>query len=99
SARTVAEAACSPERELLLLPLHILDIPLDVARRLRIRVAERRLDGGHVGLRPGREVVVDRVEELEAAGEPDVGNGNVVAADEGLAVEIEFSEHLQRLAD
>src|SRR5271166_1609831 len=83
----------------LLLPLHISKIPFDVLRRLRVGIAERVLDRGHVGLRPGREVVVDGVEEFEARREANVGDRHVVAADEGLAVEIEFSEHLERLAD
>src|SRR6185312_17551871 len=82
-------AACLPF-PLLLLPLHIGDVALDVLGRLGIGVAQRLGDRAHVGLRPGRIGVVDGLEELEAAGEADVGDRDVVAADESLAVEEEL---------
>src|SRR5436305_285094 len=45
----------------------MVDVAAHVGRRLRVRVAERLLDPGHVLLGPGRELVVDRAEELGRA--------------------------------
>ena len=55
-----------------------------VSRRLRVGVAERGLDRAHEFLGPGRELVVDRAQELERRGEADVGDRRRLAADELL---------------
>ena len=52
----------------------------------------------HEVRRPVREVVVDRLQELERGGEPDVGDRRVVAADERLALEEEL-ERVERLRE
>ena len=70
----------------------------DVARRLRVRLAQRRLDALHVLLRPAREVVVDRLQELERRAQADVGDRRVRAADEVAAVEEEL-ERVERLGE
>src|SRR5918992_480794 len=64
------------------LRLHVRDVVAHVLRRLRVGVAEGLLHPGHVLLGPGREVVVDRAQELERRGEAEVRDRRRVAADE-----------------
>src|ERR1700722_4633490 len=85
--------------ELLLLPLDVGDVAFDVLRRLGVGVAERLGDRAGVGLRPFGKMVVDDLEEFEAASEADVGDRDVIAANEGLALEKELVERGERLAD
>src|SRR2546427_404454 len=63
--------------------------PAHVRGGLRVGVTEPRLHGGHVLRRPGREVVIDRVQELERRCEANGGDRRTVSADERLPVEEE----------
>ena len=56
------------------LRLDVGDVAADVRGGLAVRVAERLLDRGHVPLRPRRELVVDRAQELERRRQADVGD-------------------------
>src|SRR5215211_3746706 len=81
------------------LRLRARDEAAHVGRRLRVRIAERALDGAHVLLRPGGELVVHGAQELERRGEADVGDRGPVAAYERPAVQEEEPVGLERLGD
>ena len=78
------------------LRLDVGDVLADIGRRLRVRVAECLLHPGHEVLRPAREVVVDRAQELERRRPADVRDRGARTADELPAREVEGVECLER---
>ena len=57
------------------------------------------LDRGHVVLGPGRELVVDRAQELERRGQADISDRRLVAADELLVAQEKLAVDLERLGE
>src|SRR5262245_35307160 len=79
--------------------LALLDEATYLGRRLAVGLAERLLDPAQVFLRPRRQRGVVEREELERAGEADVGDGRSVAvADEAVSNEV-GAEHVERLGE
>src|SRR5215218_7744745 len=101
SLRSVVRKAAEPLRDRIAasrdLRLHLRDVSAHVGRGLRVRVATRRLRGGHVLLGPGGELEVDRAQELDRRGQADVGDRRALAADEPVAVEEEGAVDVERV--
>src|SRR5262249_17922766 len=69
--------------------------PPPAAGGLGVGVPQRLLHVRHELRRPGRELVIDRMQELERCSQPDVGDRRLVAADEFPAVEEVLMERLE----